>query len=98
MLFANQSLRSRPDGGGNHRMSPLLDLAARHVRSALIGAFAALSVLGSAAGARVDEIRSSPGPAAALSARYAALKDEFGNNPFRRPLHLDSTEGRDSVS
>ncbi|MEO8135443.1 MAG: hypothetical protein ABI831_15855 [Betaproteobacteria bacterium] len=48
--------------------------------------------------ARVDEVRSSPGPAAVLSARYAALKDELDNNPFRRPIHLDSTEGRDSVT
>ncbi|MEP7084084.1 MAG: hypothetical protein ABI854_05055, partial [Betaproteobacteria bacterium] len=31
-------------------------------------------------------------------ARYAALKVEFANNAFQRPIHLVSTEGRDSVT
>ena len=53
-----------------------------------------------AAGALVDDARAVgiQGQAAALSARYVALKGEFADNPFRRPIHLLSTEGRDNVT
>ena len=60
-----------------------------------IAAFAALATLAGVGHALVDDAQTQ---AAALSARYAALKDELSNNPFRRPIHLDSTEGRDSVA
>jgi len=36
--------------------------------------------------------------AAALQARYAALESAPGDNPFHRPLHLESSEGSGSVS
>lgn len=39
-----------------------------------------------------------PDPAAALSAKFADLKSELDNNSFRRPIHLESAEGRDNVS
>jgi len=39
-----------------------------------------------------------PAPAAALSAQYAALKDRLGQTSFRRPLQLESREGKDTVS
>jgi len=58
---------------------------------------AALLVLACGAFARVEEARSLLG-AAALGARYAELRNELNDNPFRRPIHLDSTEGRDSVT
>ena len=38
------------------------------------------------------------GSAAALGARFAALKDSLRQNQFQRPLHLDSSEGADRVS
>ena len=60
-------------------------------------ACAALLVLASGAFARVEEARPLLG-AAALAARHAELRNELNDNPFRRPIHLDSTEGRDSVS
>jgi hypothetical protein len=37
-------------------------------------------------------------PAAAMRARYAAMKDDPGRRQFHRPLHLDSNEGPDAVS
>ena len=63
-----------------------------------LSACAVALLLAGAAGARVEDARPALGSAAALSARYAALKDELGNNPFHRPIHLDSTEGKDSVA
>ncbi len=60
--------------------------------------FSAALALAGIANALVDTARSPQVQAAALNARYAALKDELGNNPFRRPVHLDSTEGRDNVT
>jgi len=36
-------------------------------------------------------------PAAALGAKYAALRNELAHNAFQRPIHLDSTEGKDNV-
>lgn len=37
-------------------------------------------------------------PAAALRAKYAALQEQAGNNPFKRPLYLESGEATGSVS
>jgi hypothetical protein len=37
-------------------------------------------------------------PAAALRAKYAALQAQPGNNPFQRPLYLESGEATGSVS
>jgi len=37
-------------------------------------------------------------PAARLSAKYVALKSELDNSQFHRPIHLDSSETKDSVS
>ncbi len=37
-------------------------------------------------------------PAAALRAKYATLQEQAGNNPFRRPLYLESGETTGSVS
>ena len=47
--------------------------------------------------ARVDPSRGAA-TAAALSARYAALKSELQNSQFQRPLYVSSAEGKDSVS
>jgi hypothetical protein len=57
---------------------------------------AALLFVGTGA-ARADDAGTNSGPAATLSARYAALKDELSHNQFNRPLHLDSSEGPDGV-
>ena len=38
------------------------------------------------------------GSAAALRAQFSALKDSFGNNPFHRPLHMESVEGPEGVA
>jgi hypothetical protein len=37
-------------------------------------------------------------PAAALRAKYGALQEQSGNNPFKRPLYLESGEATGSVS
>ena len=37
-------------------------------------------------------------PAAALSAKYAAMKDRLGRTSFGRPLQMESLEGKDTVS
>jgi hypothetical protein len=50
------------------------------------------------AAARIDPSPPASGSAALLAAQYAALKDELSNNPFKRPIHLDSAEGKDRVS
>jgi hypothetical protein len=69
--------------------------SARACAAAALLAFA----LAGPATARVDPSPPpSSGSAAALVARYAALKDELSNNAFRRPIHLDSAEGKDRVS
>jgi hypothetical protein len=57
---------------------------------------AALLCMGAGA-ARADDAGTNSGPAATLSATYAALKDELSHNQFNRPLHLDSSEGPDGV-
>jgi hypothetical protein len=48
--------------------------------------------------ARVDPSPPASGSAASLVARYAELKGELSNNAFRRPIHLESAEGKDRVS
>jgi hypothetical protein len=37
---------------------------------------------------------SNAGPSAALSARYALLKDGLGHNQFNRPLHSNRARGK----
>src|SRR6185369_2815322 len=49
------------------------------------------------ASAQTDGAGANPGPAG-LSAQYAALKDRLGQTSFRRPLQLESREGKDTVS
>jgi hypothetical protein len=39
-----------------------------------------------------------PALAAALSAKYAVLKDRLGHTSFGRPLQMESLEGKDTVS
>ncbi|MFZ5724067.1 MAG: hypothetical protein ACOY33_10470 [Pseudomonadota bacterium] len=39
-----------------------------------------------------------PDPAAALHAHYAALAGRLADNPFHRPLHLDSVESQNRLS
>jgi hypothetical protein len=58
---------------------------------------AALLCMGTGA-ARADDAATNSGPAAMLSARYAALKDELSHNQFNRPLHMDSSERPDGVT
>jgi hypothetical protein len=58
---------------------------------------AALLCMGTGA-ARADDAATNSGPAATLSARYAALKDELSHNQFHRPLHMDSSERPDGVT
>jgi hypothetical protein len=41
---------------------------------------------------------SSGTPAARLTAKYIALRTELDNSQFRRPIHLDSAETKDTVS
>ncbi|MBE0612057.1 MAG: hypothetical protein IH604_00155 [Burkholderiales bacterium] len=49
-------------------------------------------------GARIAHAGDVDAPsAAALHARYAALEHQLSHNPFRRPLHLQSSEGPDGV-
>lgn len=48
--------------------------------------------------AQTDNAGAKPGPAAALSAKYVALKDRLGHTSFRRPLQMESLEGKDTVS
>lgn len=57
---------------------------------------AAMLCIGTVA-ALVDDTATNAGPVATLNARYAVLKDELGHNQFKRPLHLDSSEGPDGV-
>ena len=80
------------------KRSPRIDAILRMFSILRIAACAVVLMLAGAAGARVEDTRPVQGSAAAMSARFAALKDELGNNPFRRPIHLDSTEGKDSVA
>lgn len=64
------------------------------MNAARIVAAAALcmgAVLAHAAAADVD-------PAAGLRARYAGLRGQLDNNPFQRPIHLDSKEDADRVA
>jgi hypothetical protein len=56
-----------------------------------------LAVAGPAT-ALVDPSPPASGSAASLAAKYAALKGALSNNPFRRPIHLDSAEDKDRVS
>ena len=58
----------------------------------------ALAPVSPVADARVDPSPPIAGSAATLTAKYAALKDELASNPFRRPIHLESAEGKDRVS
>ena len=37
-------------------------------------------------------------PAAALRAKYVTLQEQAGNNPFQKPLYLESGETTESVS
>lgn len=48
--------------------------------------------------AQIGDASANPGPAAGLSAKYAALKDRLGHTSFRRPLQMESREGEDTVS
>ena len=50
------------------------------------------------AGARIDAARIAPDPAAMLTARYAALKDELHRSQFGRPVYLDSSETKNAVT
>jgi hypothetical protein len=57
----------------------------------------ALALLCAGAGlAPADDTAAAPG--AALRARYAALQENLRNNQFRRPLHLESSEGQSEVT
>jgi hypothetical protein len=46
---------------------------------------------------RVDDARSNAATAATLSAKYSALKNDLDNSQFQRPIHMSSSEGKDSV-
>ena len=70
---------------------------ARALRFCTTAALLVLACAGTAT-ARVDPSPPAPGSAASLVAKYAALKDELANNPFRRPIHLDSAEGKDRIA
>jgi hypothetical protein len=58
---------------------------------------AALLFIGTGA-AGTEDAGTNSGSVATLSARYAAVKDELSHNQFHRPLHMDSSEGSDSVA
>ena len=47
--------------------------------------------------AQAAGMESGAGSSAALSARYALLKEGLGRNQFNRPLHLESSEGKTGV-
>lgn len=59
---------------------------------------ACLPFMGAGTAVRADDAGANTGPAAALHARYTALKAELDSNPFHRPLHMDSREGPDGVT
>ena len=46
--------------------------------------------------ARADDSAAAPG--AVLRARYIAMQEQLGNNQFRRPLYLESSEGQAEVA
>ena len=57
---------------------------------ALLLPFAALS--------RVDDLHGATHTAAALNARYSALKNDLARSQFQRPIYMSSAEGKDTVS
>jgi hypothetical protein len=65
--------------------------------SRAVACTAALLFMGTG-NAQADDAGTNPGPAATLSARYAALKDALRHNQFHRPLYLDSSESSDGVT
>ena len=63
---------------------------------AILVVAAALLLMGAATAQAADAVPTDP--AAALHASYAGLKDELGNNAFKRPLHMNSHEGANGVT
>ncbi|MEO7762338.1 MAG: hypothetical protein ABIS68_10560 [Casimicrobiaceae bacterium] len=57
-----------------------------------------LALLAIVAGGPLAAVPAPPAAAVSLAARYATLKDELTHNQFQRPIHIDSTEGKDRVS
>ena len=62
---------------------------------AIVAAFASIPWITIA---RADDAPVITGSASALSARFAALKSELTNSPFKRPIVLSSREGNDLLS
>ncbi len=85
------TVRTCIPGRGNRR-SHFARLAGR----ALWAACSALLSVGTGT-ALAEDVAASSDPAAMMRARYAEVKDRHADNPFHRPLYLDSSEAGDGI-
>ena len=68
------------------------------IKAGSLALAAALLLIGPGHSFALDDPTGPAGSAFALATRFSALKGELGNNQFQRPLHLNSSEGKDVLA